>query len=63
MSSKESEDNESNKEVSKGSVLRHSRPYIGGIQEVEFGESWNKHIKTGYRIGYKTWQSIVCSLF
>ena len=52
-----------NHEASKVSVLRNSRPHIGGIEELEFGGNWNRHILTGYRIGYNTWRSIVSSLF
>lgn len=38
-------------------------PHIGTIDEVKPENRWNVHMKTGYRLHYDTWKSILMSIF
>ena len=44
-------------------VVVSEEPHVGGIEELEPDQIWNKYIKTGYRINYDSWKMILKSAF
>lgn len=43
--------------------MKNDKPHIGGIEELDPEDIFNKNIITGYRINYSTWRAILLSIF